>query len=350
MKEKEQIIIVGAGLAGICLAYQLSKRNVQVTLIDKGENWSSKIAAGLITPLVFRRMTKSWMVDEVMEYLIPFYGELEELTSSKLLIPLNIRRLLSSEQEHGYWLKKQEREDFKPYMHTINKNDDEYDLAKNPYGSARVKSAYYVDVAMFFNKMEAWLSSNTQFICDSFDYSKIEADNYKGIAYSKIIFCEGFEVRNNPFFKELPVDPTKGQTLRVEMEGIPENESLNRKCFILPLGKQQFKIGATYEWHNDSTHTTEEAKEELLKNLRYISDIEPEILSQSAGVRPTVKDRRPIMGQHKSEKHFYIFNGLGAKGYMLAPLLSKHFCDSLLNNTPLNPEVDIQRFYKKQNL
>ncbi|MCU4177052.1 NAD(P)/FAD-dependent oxidoreductase [Carboxylicivirga sp. N1Y90] len=348
MKEKERIIIVGAGLAGICLAYQLSKRHVPVTIIDKGKNWSSKIAAGLITPLVFRRMTKSWMVDDVMEYLIPFYTQLEEETSSKLLIPLNIRRLFSSEQERGYWLKKQEQNEFKPYMHSINKDDETYNLAKNPYGSARVKSAYCVDVATFFKKMEAWLKSNANFLRQDFDYTKIEADNYKGITYSKIIFCEGFEVRNNPFFKELPVDPTKGQTLKVEMEGIPEHESLNRKCFILPLGKQQFRIGATYEWHNISTNTTDEAREELLRNLKYITDIEPKIITQEAGVRPTVKDRRPIMGQHKSEKKLYIFNGLGAKGYMLVPLLGKQFCDYLLNHAPLNPELNIQRFYLKQ--
>lgn len=345
MKEKEKVIIVGAGLAGICLAYHLSKRNVDVTIIDKGENWSSKIAAGLITPLVFRRMTKSWMVDDVMEYLIPFYSQLEEETDSKLLIPLSIRRLLSSEQEHEYWLKKQEQDEFKTYMYPISKDDETYSLAKSPYGSAKVKSAYSVDVATFFNKMEAWLNGNTHFIREDFEYTKIEANNYKGITYSKLIFCEGFEVRNNPFFKELPIDPTKGQTLKVEMEGIPENESLNRKCFILPIGKSQFRIGATYEWHNSTTNTTNEARNELLNKLKYITDIEPKIISQEAGIRPTVKDRRPIMGQHKTEKGLYIFNGLGAKGYMLAPLLSKQFCDFLLNGGSLNPEVDIQRIY-----
>ena len=48
--------------------------------IAKNVNFSSRIAAGIINPLVFRRMTKSWRVDDFIPFLKSHYKELEELT------------------------------------------------------------------------------------------------------------------------------------------------------------------------------------------------------------------------------------------------------------------------------
>lgn len=346
---KEKILIVGAGLSGSILAYQLKKKNKDITIIDRGQNWSSKIAAGLITPLVFRRMTKSWMVDELMDFLVPFYTSLEKHSNQKILIPLHIRRLLSTEQERDLWLKKEQRQDFERYMYRINDEDNNFTGAKNPFGSARVKSAYSVDINTFFNTMEVWLAENTQFKKEEFEFNQLKETHYKGEEYSKIIFCQGFQNNANPFFKHIPIDPTKGQTLTLKIEGITEDESLNRKCFVQPLGNKTFKIGSTYEWHNTTTNITEEGKEELLNNLSYITDNPYKIVQQEAGVRPTVRDRRPTIGQHFEHKNYYIFNGLGAKGYMLAPYFVHHFCEYLLNGEPLHPEVDIKRFYNKNN-
>jgi glycine/D-amino acid oxidase-like deaminating enzyme len=56
-----------------------------------------------------------------------------------------------------------------------------------------------------------------------------------------------------------------------------------------------------------------------------------------------------LLGTHHTIKNYHIFNGLGAKGYMLAPLISKEFVSYLLNDDNLDPEVDINRYYRKNN-
>ena len=56
MKDNQQksILIIGGGLAGITLAHHLLKRKQLVTLIDDGKNVSTRVAAGLVNPLVLR--------------------------------------------------------------------------------------------------------------------------------------------------------------------------------------------------------------------------------------------------------------------------------------------------------
>ncbi|MEJ6582505.1 MAG: FAD-binding oxidoreductase [Crocinitomicaceae bacterium] len=340
-------IIVGGGLAGVSVSIQLIQAGAQVILFDKNENHSSIIAAGIINPIVFRRMTKSWRVDEFLPYLKSFYNEMELETGSTFLYELPMRRMFSSLQEHDFWLEKQENIEFQPYLNPVTQEDMNYTVSKNEFGSGRVSAAYYVDVKTFIQKCKAWVSTKGEVIQEEFNYDQLNENSYKDITFDDIIFCEGFENKNNPWFGELPLDQTKGQTLTVRSTELPIGVSLNRKCFVLPLEKNLFKVGSTYEWHNPTTHITEEAKTEILDHLSFITDEKVEVISQEAGVRPTTRDRRPLIGTHPHHKNFHIFNGLGAKGYMICPMLSHEFVSYLAQETSLDKEVDVKRYFTK---
>jgi hypothetical protein len=167
----------------------------------------------------------------------------------------------------------------------------------------------------------------------------------KDILYDKIIFCCGSNNGEMPYFSDIPIEKTKGQTLTISCKDLPENESLNRKTFVLPLENNTFKIGATYEWDDGSLNTTKEARELLLENFSVISDLPIKVIDQVAGIRPTVLDRRPVLGQHKIHKKLFIFNGLGAKGYLMAPTLAREMAEYLLGEGTISKEVGINRFY-----
>lgn len=344
MNQKPHFLIVGAGLAGTCLSLHLLRSGARVTLVDSGVNHSSLIAAGMINPLVFRRMTKSWRIDEFMPYLTSFYRSVETESRTSFFHPVRIRRLFSHEQERDFWLKKQDLPDFEPYMEKHAPEDDAYSGTPNTWGSGRVKQAAYVDVHRFLPAIKALVAQEGTLLNTTLSYTEIEGAQFRETEYDGIVFCEGYLGKNNPWFRHLPLGQTKGETLLIRTPELPETESLNRKCFVLPLGDHRFKVGATYQWNDSSLNTTEEGREVLLEKLRSIYPKEPEILLQEAGVRPTTADRRPLMGTHNEFPKYHIFNGLGTKGYMTAPLLSREFCDYLLHGTPLHPEVCITRF------
>lgn len=345
MKDQEkQFLIVGAGLAGCCLSVQLVRQGASVTLLDSGQNHSSIIAAGLINPLVFRRMTKSWRLDEFMPYLQEFYPSLESESGSKFFHPLRIRRIFAHAQERDFWLKRQHNPEFVAYMEPLSEADNTFPAKHNDHGTSRVKHAAYVDVEVFLQACKNVVAEHGKVLHTALNYSELNGAEYAGKKYDGVIFCEGYQSKDNPWFGYLPLGQTKGETLTIRSSEIPEDESLNLKCFVLPRGASVFKAGATYSWHDPSTKCTEEGRAELIEKISWLTDQPYEILEQSAGVRPTSIDRRPFLGAHPTVKYYYIFNGLGTKGYMIAPLLSWEFSDFLLNGATLHPEVSIERF------
>ena len=115
---------------------------------------------------------------------------------------------------------------------------------------------------------------------------------------------------------------------------------------MLPTGQKRFKIGATYQWDTIDQETSEEGKSELLTKLDKLIDTDYTILNHWAGVRPTVKDRRPILGIHPHNDRLAIFNGLGTKGVMLAPYFSEQMLQLLENpQAEINEEVKLDRFF-----
>jgi glycine oxidase len=349
--DSEHILIIGAGLAGTCLAHQLIANGHRVQLVDRGVNHSTAIAAGMVNPMVFRRMNKSWRLDEFMSDARNYYLHLEQVIEHKLFHPIVIRRMLSSEQERNYWLDRQKTQEFQAYLSEISPEDDTYSLANNQFGSGRLKSAFWVDAKTYYEKNTAYFHKNGQLLKEDFDVTNFDENKltYKGITYTKVVFCVGYHQMNTPFFQELPIQQTKGQTIRVHSKEIPENESLNRKCFLLPLGDQVFRIGATYEWDNPDLTPTEEAKKELMDHLNVLGSYSYDIIDQQVGIRPTVLDRRPILGAHHTIKNMFLFNGLGTKGYLMAPTLARELSNYMLQGTPLDMEVSIDRFYRKSN-
>ncbi len=339
----KNFLIVGGGIAGCSLAYQLAQKGCQITVVDAGNNVSTKVAGGVIIPLVFRRMTKSWRVDEFLPYAKQFYGELETASNQKILYPMALRRFFSSNQERNYWLTRQNTPEFSTYMNEVNEEDETCYPYANKFGSGRVKECYRVDAEW----MTTALLNHPQItvVNQRFDYSALDATTatYQQQSYDCVVFCEGYESINNPWFSYLNVDPTKGEVLTVKTTGLSNTEVLNRKCSAAPIGNGMYKIGATYEWHTANTTVSERGKNELLEHLTCLTDQPVEVLDQIAGIRPTTVDRRPLMGLHPEFNKLAVFNGLGAKGFLLAPLLSKEMCAYLLEGKDLDKECVLQR-------
>ena len=108
-----------------------------------------------------------------------------------------------------------------------------------------------------------------------------------------------------------------------------------------------YKVGATYDWKDKTNTPTEEGKQELIEKLSELISCDFEVVKHFAGVRPTVKDRRPLVGTHPEYSHLHVLNGLGTRGVMLGPYLANELFQHIEKNIPLEKEIDIIRCYKK---
>ena len=72
------------------------------------------------------------------------------------------------------------------------------------------------------------------------------------------------------------------------------------------------------------------------------------MVQHEAGVRPSSNDRRPILGAHPQQKNIYIFNGLGAKGVMLAPYFAQQLGANITAGKAIDKEASVERYYRLQ--
>ena len=343
-------LIIGGGLAGVTLAWQLIKKGQEVLLIDNKQNKSSSIAAGMINPIVFRRVTKSWRVDEFLPVAKDFYKEVEVATGSQFFNSIKIRRFFSSDQEKNYWFQKQDDKSYSSYLSPEKRFKNEHTSPVNNLGSAIVKSAYRVNAQDFMKQTHNLFETNNCLNYESFDQTKLNLDTlvYNGKKYDSVVFCCGSDHGSTPYFNSVQIQHTKGQVLTIKATQMPEEETWNKKGFILPIGSNSFKVGATIERNTSDTRITAEGRNQLLEVIKGLYSGSHEITDHVAGIRPTVYDRRPVMGEHPEHKGIYIFNGLGTKGYLMAPLLAQEMVGFMIEAKDLHEEVQLSRFYKNK--
>jgi glycine oxidase len=349
--KKVNYIIIGQGIAGTILAQTFLKQGKSIMVIDKPQlSNASKIAAGLYNPVVFKRLVKSWMADDLIPYMNEFYPEAEQLLGTKFYFKKQILKPFAEEQEKTLWLKKINEEVGKYLGKTIY-DDFLDDVIYNPLGASEVIEAGNLDTSLFLDRFRNYFKQKDSLLEEEFEYDQLIVSknevSYKNTTADKIIFCEGYKTINNPYFKQLPFKLTKGEILTIKLNidnAIPIDKVINKGIFILPLGNNTYKVGATYEWDDLTEQITEKGKTDLIDKLKKVLKTPFEIINHQAGIRPTVNDRRPLIGLHPEFKSLGVFNGMGTKGIMLAPFFAKHFADFLENKTLLNKEVDINRF------
>jgi glycine/D-amino acid oxidase-like deaminating enzyme len=67
-----------------------------------------------------------------------------------------------------------------------------------------------------------------------------------------------------------------------------------------------------------------------------------------SGIRPTIDDRRPLIGPYPGREGKYLFNGMGTKGTSLAPYWADHLVSHLVDNTPILKIVNPERYSGQQ--
>lgn len=342
-------IIVGNGIAGAVLSYSLIKRDRSVLVIDNPSlSQSSKVAAGLYNPIVFKRLMKSWMANEIFPFAENFYQDAENIFQAKFLHKKEIVKLFAEENEKSFWINKLDSDAGK-YLSKDIHPENYFQSINNSNGSANVLNAGYLDIKSFIQKNTEQLKKLESYTEESFEYDEISFEengvSYKNYSASKIIFCEGCKAIDNPFFNWLDFKLTKGEVLTVKIPNLKMENIINKGVFILPLGNDLYKVGATYEWNDLTEKITDKGKSELKNKLEKIIQIPFEIILHEAGIRPTVKDRRPLIGIHPMHKQLAIFNGMGTKGVVIAPYFAEKLFEHIEKNKSLLSEVDANRFF-----
>jgi hypothetical protein len=340
-------IIVGLGLAGIAFAEELKEHKKSFVVYEDNSQNSSLVAGGMYNPVVLKRFTPVWNAKEQLAQAMPFYKKLEKYFNKKYNFPVDIYRVFKSIEEQNNWFIASDKLMLQDYMiPEIIKNDNANLIA--PYDLGKLTNTGRIDVKKMISNYRAFLKEEDRLLLEKFDHQKIEfldkKIKYNNLLSDRIVFCEGFGIKENRFFNYLPMREAKGELITIHAPDLRVNHLIKSAVFVLPLGDDLYKVGATFNWTDKTKIPTKEGRAELESKLNSVINCNYKIVDHTAGIRPTVKDRRPLVGTHPDYKQLSILNGLGTRGVMIAPLMAKKLYQHLERGVQLEKEISIDRF------
>ncbi len=330
-------IIVGQGLAGTLLAYELMQQNQQVYLIDNQHfEAASNVAAGLINPITGRRIVKTAQIDTLLPMAKMTYQSLEKELGVSLWQERDVLWALAGIKEENDWYLRAAQPGICDYITQKPDYQDILTQVKTVKNFGEVRHAAQVDVPLLISAFAKKCLSEDCLLQENFRHNElIINDNeilYKDIKAQKIIFCEGHRGRFNPFFSNEAFNVAKGEALIIKAEGLPKQKILKENITICPLSDGTFWVGSNYEWQPEHSMPSESIRQELEKTLNDFLAIPYEIINHKAAIRPTMKNREILLATHSIHSNVFIFNGLGTKGTSLAPFWAKKMAEFSLRH------------------
>jgi glycine oxidase len=347
MNKRIDTIIVGLGLAGLAYAEHLLARGKSFVVFSDRSQQASMVAGGLYNPVILKRFTAAWNGAAQLDYALPFYERLEGKLYLKLDYQLPILRRFASIEEQNLWFQASDKPGLRPFL-SLKLVENRNKGLSVPYKFGVVEGTGRVATKTLITAYETYLEKQGLWQKESFDYTLLAQDS-QGVSYkdwqaNSVVFAEGYGLKTNPFFNYLPLEGTKGEVITLKIPGLNEGAIIKSGVFIIPLGEDLYRVGSTYFWRDKTQGPTEAAKTFLLERLERFMTLPYEIVSHVSGVRPTVSDRRPLVGQHPEYKNLFVLNGMGSRGVMTAPTAANALSSYIYDGIALDPEMDVARF------
>jgi glycine/D-amino acid oxidase-like deaminating enzyme len=347
MKVKVDYIIVGLGLAGLAFTEELIAANKSFIVFEDDSQTSSLVAGGVYNPVILKRFTPVWNAKEQLKVALPFYKSIEEKLHIIIDEKFVIKKAFKSIEDQNNWFEACDKPTLIDYLNP-KLDTQTYTGVLADFSFGNVHETGRIDTKKLVESYRGYLKEKELIRFENFEHEQLILDEelivYKDITASRIVFCEGFGIKENPYFKYLPLNEAKGELLTIHAPELNIDFLLKSTLFVLPLGDNNYKVGATFNWTDKTSNPSEEGKKELVEKLQKVINVPYTIVSQSAGIRPTVAGRRPLVGAHPKHTQLIVLNGLGTRGVMIAPTVAKNLFNHLEKGEELDIEIDIKRF------
>lgn len=351
MSQLYDVAVIGSGIAGSSIAYQLKKLNQRVAVIDQGElgNGASGAAGAFISPMLGKPNPLKTFTNDAFAYSTQLFHELV----GEGFIQNGVLRLPKDERDKISF-------------------DAMEQFIEIPY--ERRGEGYFFDTAGVIPPdviLPALLNG-----CDCFFEQRVWAleQDDEGLwcfgeirARNVVLATGGYEsLVDYPYPL---IRGVWGERIRIETSTRTTHNYHKKVSVSTTVNGNQLLIGATHKKNHDWT-IDKKAPEELLEKAKEILPIEsPHILETKAGMRPGSVDYYPIMGavpdtekniaEFESIRHgtkvprdrlhyipgLYLHTGHGGRGFVTAPLSARMLAERIVNGTSLSESLDAVRFF-----
>lgn len=338
---EKKVHIIGQGLAGSVLAFVLKDAGFEVLVHDDGHlTSSSAVAAGMWNPLSFKKLHASWLAEQLVPAAFRIYQSLEKKLGNSFFHPVDLIRVFPDVRSANEWDERSVHPEIKPFV-----GQPQDDLARKyfsaPFGTGTVTKAGWLNTRLFLDSARTYLTDSKCFEMHAVNADMIGRWMSRG---EVVIQCTGWNLVADAPFAWLPVLKNKGEVLTIKIANLPDPQMYNFGKFIVPIGNGVFRLGATYELNPVHLKPSDEAYHELTHDLQ-AHLLQPfEVVKHETGYRPTVPDRKPLIGFDPQNPLAGVFNGFGSKGVLLIPFFAEMLLSHMQNGTEIPGEVNFTRY------
>jgi glycine oxidase len=364
MNKTYDAIVIGGGVNGGAIAFNLAKRGMKVLLLEKDRlaSKASGAAAGMLGaqaeldgegPLFQLAKTSRAMFSGLAEELKTVSGIDIELVNKGML------RLALTD-----WEQQEQRRIIK----THKQNGELAELLtgeearkREPALSNEVMGAMYLEkdgqvaapqLALgFLRSAIAFGSVVKEYVeVHSFHFSN---EKITGVATNEGDFMSGNVVVTGGAWSEqllmktglqLNIYPVKGECFSVRTENpLLSSTIFTQDCYLVPKKGGRIIVGATVISNTFNQQVTVEGISLLMKNAKKLvpSISEAEWEGAWAGIRPQTADGLPYLGEHPDYRGLFIAAGHFRNGILLSPVTGEVIADLIEGKSP---SIDISSF------
>ncbi|MCG9129415.1 glycine oxidase ThiO [Candidatus Poribacteria bacterium] len=350
MKNKK-IIIIGGGVIGLGIGWQLTKSGTDVTIYDSAEagRAASWAAAGMLAPLAEAHTEEPDLLNLGCESLALYPKWVSELESdAKMSVGFRVEGTLivglESDDTHQLRHLYQAQQQLGLNVNWLSGGEvREIESALSPRVSAAIQceTDYQVDNRLMVTALKTAYLNNGGVLHENSPIEKIHTkdchvegiETQDGFQPAEIVIlsagCWSSQVNGIPDEFCPPVRPVKGQMMALQMEdGISINSVIRTvraryptSVYLVPRTDGRLIIGATSEEMGYDTRITVGGMFELLRGAwEAVPGVyELPILETWTGLRPGSRDNAPILGKTPIENLIYA-TGHYRNGILLTPI------------------------------
>ena len=357
----KKILIIGGGVIGLGIGWQLAKSGTSVTIYDRAEagRAASWAAAGMLAPLAEAHSEEPELLklgSQSLERYPQWVGELE--TDAEMSIGYRVegtlmvgvepddthqlKHLYTAQQDLGLdveWLTGREAREIEPVL--------------SPRITAAIRCAtdHQVDNRLMVKALQRAYQACGGVLHENSTVERIVIENgtatgiqtQDGFQASDILIlaagCWSAQIEGLPDTFVPPVRPVKGQMLALQMEeGITVKNVIRTvraryptSVYLVPRADGRLIIGATSEEMGFDTRLTSGGVFELLRGAweAVPGTYELPLLETWAGLRPGSRDNAPILGKTPVENLIYA-TGHYRNGILLTPITAYEIAKLIL--------------------
>ena len=342
----DRVRIVGQGLTGSLLALHLKERAVPFVVQDTPlPGVATEVAPGIVNPLAGRHFRPPEHVDELLGNVKTAMQLVQRVLGIDIWNPCPILRMFTDPTQYDRF-QKSLREDGGADFVERQFSANSFPYLNDYDGSFITTRGGWANLPLLKEATREWLRREGLLIEE--EWTPPPEVPAKPADRELVVFCEGWQVCENPHWSFIPHNPAKGEMLIVRFdEPIPRDKIYNQSCWIQPIEEDLWRVGATYSWSGFDSNPSLEGATRLRDHLRLLTPVHFHVEDQVAGVRPIVEDYKPVVGPHPAVPHWFIVNAMGSKGVLQAPTAILDLLEHLGEGTRIPLAWSVDRFRPK---